>query len=53
MNLVAKRHVTLTTLDLLVTSRDLGETIKSGPLCITDLFNDKSVAYYLLIAAFI
>ena len=29
--------------------RDLGETIESGPLCITDLFKNKSVAYFLLI----
>ena len=27
-------------------SRDTTETIESGPLCITDLFQDKSVAYY-------
>jgi hypothetical protein len=24
----------------------LPETIESGPLCITDLFQDKSVAYF-------
>ena len=24
----------------------LAETIESGPLCITDLFQNKSVAYY-------
>ena len=28
--------------------RDLGETIESGPLCITDLFKNKSVVYFLL-----
>ena len=27
------------------TIRDLRETIESGPLCITDLFQNKSVAY--------
>ena len=26
--------------------RDLAETIESDPLCITDLFQNKSVAYY-------
>ena len=26
--------------------RDLRETIESGPLCITDLFQNKSVAYF-------
>ena len=26
--------------------RDLTETIESGPLCITDLFQNKSVAYF-------
>ena len=29
--------------------RDLAETIESGPLFITDLFKNKSVAYFLLI----
>ena len=28
--------------------RDLAETIESGPLCITDLFKNKLVAYFLL-----
>ena len=28
------------------TYRDLAETIESGPLCITDLFKNKSVAYF-------
>ena len=36
-----------------VEDRDLGETIESGPLCTTDLFKNKSVAYFLLITAFI
>ena len=27
--------------------RDTTETIESGPLCITDLFQNKSVAYFL------
>ena len=27
-------------------TRDLRETIESGPLCITDLFQNKSVAYF-------
>jgi len=27
-------------------SRDLREAIESGPLCITDLFQNKSVAYF-------
>ena len=26
--------------------RDLRETIESGPLCITNLFQNKSVAYF-------
>jgi hypothetical protein len=26
--------------------RDTTETIESGPLCITDLFQNKSVAYF-------
>ena len=26
--------------------RDLRETIESGPLCIIDLFQNKSVAYF-------
>ena len=26
--------------------RALAETIESGPLCITDLFQNKSVAYF-------
>ena len=26
-------------------TRDLGETIESGPLCITDLLKNQSVAY--------
>ena len=34
-----------------VMNRDLGETVESGPLCITDLFKNKSVAYFLLISA--
>ena len=34
-------------------TRDLGETIVLGPLYITDLFKNKSVEYFLLIAAFI
>ena len=29
--------------------RDTRETTESGPLCITDLFKNKSVAYFLLI----
>ena len=33
--------------------RDARETIESGPLCITDLFKNKSVAYFLFITAFI
>ena len=33
--------------------RDLAETIESGPLCVTDLFMNKSVAYFLFITAFI
>ena len=32
--------------DKLTLSRDLRETIESGPLCITDLFQNKSVAYF-------
>ena len=31
--------------------RDQAETIESGPLCITDLFKNKSVAYYLLVTS--
>ena len=27
-------------------SETLAETIESGPLCITDLFQNKSVAYF-------
>ena len=27
-------------------TRDTTETIESGPLCITDLFQNKSVAYF-------
>ena len=27
-------------------NRDLRETIEYGPLCITDLFQNKSVAYF-------
>ena len=34
-------------------TRDLWETIEWGPLCIADLFKNKPVAYYLLIAPFI
>ena len=30
----------------LVSNRDHRETIESGPLCITDLFQNKSVAYF-------
>ena len=37
----------------IVSNRDLAETIESGPLCTTDLFKNKSVAYYLFISAFI
>ena len=29
-----------------VTTRDLRETIESGPLCFTFLFQNKSVAYF-------
>ena len=29
-----------------VESRDLAETIESDPLCITELFQNKSVAYF-------
>ena len=31
----------------------LAETFESGPLCITDLFKNKSVAYFLPITGFI
>ena len=31
---------------LVGTGRDLRETIESGPLCITNLFQNKSVAYF-------
>ena len=31
----------------------LAETIESDPLCITDLFQIKSVAYFLFIISFI
>jgi hypothetical protein len=37
------------TLDITIKSVDaetLAETIESGPLCITDLFQNKSVAYF-------
>jgi hypothetical protein len=34
-------------------TRDLEETIESSPLCITDLFMNKLVAYFLLITVFI
>ena len=34
---------------LIVTCRDLRETIESGTLCITDLFQNKYVAYFLSI----
>ena len=30
----------------LINPRDTIETIESGPLCITDLFKNKSVAYF-------
>ena len=33
---------------MVVETRDTTETIESGPLCITDLFQNKSVAYSLL-----
>ena len=36
---------------LLVEIRDLGETTESDPLCITDLFQNKYLAYFLLIIA--
>ena len=36
-----------------IKSRDLAETIESGPICITDLFKNKLVAYFLLITTFI
>ena len=29
-----------------IKARDLRETIESGPLCITDLFQNRSVAYF-------
>ena len=32
--------------------RDTTETIESGPLCITDLFQNKSVAYFKFIIFF-
>ena len=32
----------------LTAARDLRETIESGPLCITDLFQNKSIAYFLM-----
>ena len=35
-----------------VVIRDLTETIESGPLCITDLFQNKSVAYLIYIYYF-
>ena len=31
---------------IIVKPETLPETIKSGPLCITDLFQNKSVAYF-------
>ena len=34
-------------------ARDAKETIESGPLCITDLFKNKLVAYFLFITAFV
>ena len=33
-------------LDRYVEGRDLAETTESRPLCITDLFQNKSVAYF-------
>ena len=33
----------------IVGNRDQAETIESGPLCISDLFKNKSVAYFLFI----
>ena len=30
----------------------MAETIESGPLCITDLFQNKSVAYFQLVITF-
>ena len=39
---------------LKLSARDLGETVELGPLlCTTDLFKNKSVAYDLLISAFL
>ena len=35
-----------------ILSRDLAETIESRPLCITDLFQNKSVAYLKFIKKF-
>ena len=31
---------------IVMNSQTLAETIESGPLCITDLFQNKSVAYF-------
>ena len=36
-----------------MSARDARETIESGPQRITDLFKNKSVAYFLFITAFI
>ena len=35
-----------------VTDRDLAETTESRPLCVTDLFQNKSVAYFWFVIVF-
>ena len=50
---IVRRNFIFLSNSLLVTPRDLAETIDSGPLCTTDLSKVKSVAYYLFISAFI
>ena len=46
LNLNVDREVLFIEGSLLVLSETLPETIESGPLCITDLFQNKSVAYF-------